>query len=285
VENLPEGHGEAGGNIDVQSQGPGVGAGEVRPLARQVNFVRDFRKDCLAVMEAVERGRKFAFARFGTGECAILKGKPVHARGSHWHGDPERNATYYAALQTAWKCERPEWYVGAGCPCCNPAEHHWYKKNLHIPREGVTFATLFMGSNWKLFHDWLMARRSSYVLVAPHHGDFECPANTFEPNWDWTQLRENLLQTLNGTPVMLACGPLGKILCHELLDAATGPLIDIGSALDLELWGKPTRLYLKKPKRKKHFRQAKAKAANDRIKRLRNRTCVWKLSKKAVHKS
>lgn len=249
-----------------------------------MNFCRGFAADLHHVLGAMETGERFAFARFGTGECAMLKGIKVYAAGSRWHGDPEANAAYYAALKAAWECTDPRWHVGVSCPCCNPPQHIWYMKNLHVPMERVTFAQLFMGSNWPLTRQWLLDNRKKYLLVSPHRGDFEVPENTFEPNWDWTKLLVNLQQVDGNTPIMFAAGPLGKILCHQLLPVAHGPLVDIGSALDLEMFDKPTRLYHHRPlrqrlKKKRDIKQNRVRKA------LWLRTCKWKLAEKQVHKA
>lgn len=246
-------------------------------------FKREFKRDCITLFDALEKREKFAFTRYGTGECALLRGNPAFGKASHWKANPEKNASYYAAMKAAWECERPDWYVGISCPCCNPVQFRWYSEHLHIPKERLTFAQLFMGSNWPPVRRWLLKHRKDYVLVGPHKCDFEVPADVFTGNWDWTQLRHTLQEINAGTPILFAAGPVGKVLCHELLPTATGPLVDIGSALDIDLWGHPTRAYLRRPTGKP-LRKKKERQANDVGKRLWMRTCKWKLAKKAVHK-
>ena len=248
-----------------------------------MNFTREFVNDLHQVLAAAEVGERFAFARFNTGECPMVRGLPAAGRGSGWKADPERNPAYYQALKAAWECTDPRWYVGISCPCCNPPEHRWYMGNLHVPKERATFATLFMGSNWPKTRQWLLENRKSYILVAPRKSDFEVPGNAFEPNWDWTQLRTNLSQIDGKTPIVFAAGPLGKILCRELLPTTHGPLIDIGSALDLEMFERPTRLYHHRPLRQK-LKKKKDVKQNKVRKALWLRTCKWKLAEKPVHK-
>jgi hypothetical protein len=253
-----------------------------------VIFTRRFGDDGREVLRALEAGGAFALARFNTGEYPMVRGEPAAGKGSGWKASPKKNPTFYAAMAAAWACESPGWHVGISCPCCNPLEFSWYNKNLHVPVERVTFATVFMGSNWPTMRRWLLDHRGKYILVGPRGGgtvtpDFDVPANTFEPDWDWTQLRENLRQTMNGMPVLFACGPLGKVLCHELLPVARGPLVDIGSALDMELWGKPTRAYLRKPLRR-YLKKKSLRKENNVRKRLWMRTCKWKLADGPVHR-
>lgn len=248
-----------------------------------MKFIRNFAADLDTLLVNADRGEHFAFARFNTGEMPMLRNLPAQGRGSGWKADPKKNQVYYQAMQAAWNCQRPDWYVGVSCPCCNPPEHRWYMGNLKVKPDHATFATLFMGSNWQRTLRWLHDNREKYVLVSPKHGDFEVPADCFKENWDWVKLREMLKDTVNHHPVVFAAGPLGKILCHQLLPYTGGALLDIGSALDLDIWGKPTRCYLARPLKQK-LKSKKARKENDRRKRLWNRTCVWKLSKRPVHK-
>lgn len=248
-----------------------------------MRFTRQFRPDLLAIIEGMEKREHFAFARFNTGEWPMVIGQRAEGRGSGWVADPERNARYYSAMQAAWQCNAAGWTVGISCPCCNPPQHLWYEKYRHVPAFKATFATIFMGANWPIIRDWLKAHRNEYVLVGPHKCDFDVPENCFGNNWDWTQLRENLA-TINGnTPILFAAGPLGKILCHQMLGFHNGPLVDIGSALDLDMFGHPTRAYLRTPA-KKTPRSKVNRKLNDRVKRLWRRTCKWQLAKKPVHK-
>lgn len=245
-------------------------------------FTRDFKADLLVLLDAIQRREVFGFARFNTGEAGILQNKPTHARGSGWKFDPARNADYHEALSAAFHCTAQNFYPAISCPCCNPPEFQWYEKNLSRPWCNVTFATLLMGSNWPAARKWLLDHRSEYILVSPVLGDIIVPKNTFEPeSTPWLPFFEQLIGAVK--PVMFAAGPLGKILCHQLLPFAKGPLVDIGSTLDVEMFGKSTRIFMVKPLRQR-LKDKKARKQNVRARRLWMRTCKWKMADSPVHK-
>jgi len=252
-----------------------------------VKFTQGFAADFAEMQRAVAAGERFAFTRFNTGEFGVLRGRLTHARGSGWvypGGDTE----YHRCMKAAWACRFPNWYVGIACPCCNPPEFKWYSQNMNVMRQRTTFATLFMGANWPASREWALdLRKKGWLLIGPAGKgvDIEVPENVFEPQeWDYEPVLNAMLRLDH--PFLLAAGIAAKILAWRYWTHPASPkqtVIDIGSALDMELWGRATRVYLQ-PKIIGKLTDNADKARQKRVNSIVGRTCVWKLAKQPVHR-
>lgn len=252
-----------------------------------MKFTQDFRRDFAEIRRAVAEGERFVFTRYGTGEKGVIEGRMTHARGSGWvfkGGDSE----YRRALDASWRYAAEGWYIGASCPCCNPVEFTWYWKHLPptMPRFRMTFATLFMGANWPLSRDWAIElRKRGWLLIGPRMADITVPENVMEPTeFDYEPVLNTMLRT--DKPFLLCAGPLAKILAWKYWSHPASPrqsIIDLGSILDLEMFGKPTRIYLQ-PKWVTRARTPEEKAIAKRRNAIVGRCCIWKLAKSPIHK-
>ncbi len=249
-----------------------------------MKFTQDFRADFAEMQRAVAAGERFAFTRFNTGEFGVIQGRKTHARGSGWvypGGDTE----YHRCMKAAWAYGGPNWFVGIACPCCNPPEYQWYSKNMHVMRQRTSYATLFMGSNWPASRDWANdLRKKGWLLVGPRLADITVPENVFEPEeWDFRPTLETMLRLDHS--FLLAAGIAAKILAWRYWSHPASPkqtVIDIGSVLDVEMFGRPTRIYLQ-PRMIGRFQDPAVKARQKRVNSIIGRTCVWKMAKASVH--
>lgn len=251
-------------------------------------LARNFAADFAAVKAAFAARERFAFVRFGTGEQAVIEGRPVLRTASGWHW-PGGDTAYHREMKAAWEYGGldPGWFVGMSCPCCNPYEFRFYAKTNRTPLDHLTFATLFMGSNWPAARQWakeLVARRE-VILVGPLLGSITVPKNVMEPQeFDYEKVLAAMLESEK--PMLLAAGPLAKILAWRYWTWPGSPrqtVIDIGSTLDIEMFGAPTRHYMRQKicKAKKTRRELKKQRI---VNTLVGRTCIWKLARHGVHK-
>ena len=249
-----------------------------------MKFVQDFRKDFVELQRAVHDGERFAFTRFGTGEFGVIQGRKTHAGGSGWtyHGE---ETEYHRAMDAAWRYGGEGWHIGISCPCCNPPEFRWYANNLHVLQQKMTFATLFMGANWPASREWGNdLRKKGWLLIGPRNSDITIPENVMEPTeFDYEPVLQAMFKA--DRPFLLAAGILAKILAWRYWATPGSPrqsIIDIGSAFDLEMFGRPTRVYLQ-PRWVTRPRTPQERAVAKRRNAIVGRCCVWKVAKYPVH--
>jgi len=199
-------------------------------------FCLDHRKDFEAILVATN---PFALVRFGDGEAAILKGAPHAAAndewtslgGHHWLQDPLRQALIRNV---------PGFCVGVPPSCCLRGCADLLKE-VTAPRNQVTFATLFLHGNLRRVRELLLR---DMVLVGPGR-TIGVPSRGVEAAFDLDPIVEAMLQT--DRPMAVSAGPLANVLIDMYWQRQEPSrrqiALDVGSALDFALSGRPTRQY------------------------------------------
>jgi len=135
-----------------------------------------------------------------------------------------------------------------------------------MPEHRVTFANLFVNSNYMRFQDTLM--KHDWFFVGPEgcDVDYAIPKNAVTPLWDWRPLIDKL-QTCD-KPIALATGPLAGPIALDYWKSSPNnrqSIVDVGSTFDPLLKGRFTRRYQKA-----------------KCKRQRSKVCQWDFSKHIV---
>ena len=204
-----------------------------RPVMR---FTQDFRTD---FDQFDLHGPPFAFVRFGDGERAICRGKPlVSCDGWDYDGRTSRFANdLYAALT----CDAPDYYLGISDGCCDREARDWFLERRRVPLDRVTFANIFVNGNYPRFRRLDLSRTA---LVSSIGGDFTIPEHVINSDFNFDGLVDQLLAV--DRPILFAAGPASCVLIHQYwirAGANRQAVIDIGSALDEVLKGRKTRGY------------------------------------------
>jgi hypothetical protein len=208
-----------------------------------MNFCHGAGDDLKRMMTALGRGEEqIAFARFGDGEEKMCMGGTYHCSDG-WVSRPGAGR-YRPKLLEAMQFVHENYYVGMRLPR-NLKLWAWYRANMHTPSERVCDPCLFVNSRWKKAHKFFKGFRKKAFLVGSGKGvDYRIPANCIQPEYNYEPLLKKLL-ALN-KPILLAAGPLANILVMEYIRAGgRQSIIDLGTVLDLEMFGKPTRRYLR----------------------------------------
>lgn len=218
----------------------------------------EFKQDALGdlkLFQAAMFKEQVALARFGDGEEKMYLGAVYHCSDG-WVSKPNKNSLYRKKLGEAIRFEHPNYYIGIRYPR-NLRMFAWDVRNIKTPPERLCDPCLFVNSRWSRSRKWFNAVRKKCVLVGSGKGvNFKIPHNCIQPEFKFAKLLARLLKVKK--PILLAAGPLANILVMEYLKrGGKQSIVDIGTVLDVEMFGKPTRRYQrmalakKKPKRKK----------------------------------
>ena len=198
-------------------------------------------------------GEPFALARFGDGELACIQGIPYNPYGSMMGTETWRSelgVPLRDQLQASLECDADGYYVGVSPICCQGGGTVPYVK---APWERRVPSTIFSYGNHALFHK--IARkldlRKRSVLVSGRGGDIEVPLNAINRD-DWLEPLMDKLLRVRDKPILVAAGPAACIIVHQywLRAYVTHPrttIVDIGSVLDIDLWGRGTRMHTAGP--------------------------------------
>ena len=207
-----------------------------------MKFVQNFRRDLKQIRFT---GEPYALVRFGDGERAFCEHRPITAGAERWHYDGTDTATARKVLQTV-TADEEELYIGISCPCCDASGHAWYMSTVRAPADRITYANIFVNGNYSTFKRKLDALpRDAYTLVSCKHGDITVPANCINPEFDYSDVV--VAMQASNKPIFVAAGP---IKCGIIYDYWTTThakdrqiVLDVGSAMDSYIHGKPTRRY------------------------------------------
>lgn len=229
-----------------------------------MKFTHDFQADLATLMHEAEHGEPFAFVRFCDGEHAIMENKEIRTADGWKVG----NEWMRKAMTKALHARLPRYFKGIACPCCWPDGSAWYRQRLGAAHGNsnevtTTYSNLFVNGNYDTALPWLRGLARNWCVVSSAWGsDIRVPADwskiTDLPHYvirtaEWMRMRQQ--------PMLVAAGPLGKVLIHTYWYISRNDsdrnrrhtILDIGSALDPDLFGRETRNYHKPnhPNRKK----------------------------------
>jgi 2-polyprenyl-3-methyl-5-hydroxy-6-metoxy-1,4-benzoquinol methylase len=205
------------------------------PPVNRMRFNQDFRRD----FEQVDfRGAPFALARFGDGERAICRGAPVQSQdGWRYAGGRSQLA---ADLNASLRYNAPGYYIGISDGCCDLPARDWYLQRVTVPLEQLTFANLFVNSNYRRF---CQLDLSGMAVVAASGGDYEVPEDLVRSSFDIDELVERLLA--EDRPILVSAGPAACVIIHKYWQRAQRKqvIVDVGSAIDERIKRRKTRQY------------------------------------------
>jgi hypothetical protein len=203
-------------------------------------FTHSFKADLRKIRFT---GNPYAFIRLGDGERAICMGVAITPRTELWHYHGGDTAVSAAIKELVYKHE-PGIKLGISCSCCDRKAAIWYRKNVATPAKDITFANLFVNSNYREFMSMIdRLGRNNYTLVACKSADITVPENALTDDYDPAEtVKEMLLST---KPILVAAGPVKckLILDYWRLAKNKQIVVDIGSTLDPIIHGKETRRY------------------------------------------
>lgn len=233
----------------------------------------EFKQDAAADLKLFRRAmfsEQVALARFGDGEEKMYLGAVYHCSDG-WVSKPNKNSLYRKKLGEAIHYSHPNYYIGIRYPR-NLRMFAWAVRNIATPPERMCDPCLFVNSRWAGARKWFNAVRKKCVVVGSGKGvNFKIPHNCIKPEYKYGALLKKLLKVKK--PILLAAGPLANILVMEYLKAGgKQSIVDIGTVLDVEMFGHATRRYQRLALRKKPKPLAKKKAKRKPKKKVKRKT-------------
>lgn len=221
-----------------------------------MEFTGDVAKD-LKIFFARFRKEQIGFARIGDGEQTMIFGGKYRCTDG-WVSAPGQG-TYRDKLAKSVSCAHPAFHLGLRSPKHTP-KMLWYFRHVKTPGAQMTDPCIFVNARWGAARKFFKAWRPKCCLVGSGRGvNIKIPKNCISPEYNYKPLLAKLLKVKN--TILLAAGPLANILVAEYLDAGgKQSIIDMGTVLDMEMFGKPTRRYMRKAIAKKPKPKPKKKA-------------------------
>lgn len=240
---------------------------------------KDFREHFWRLQKKLKRGENFAFSRYSDGEMIVMQNKHLkladekttvdgkkagigYDKSDHKEFDPEKHAWLRESLIDAYQHHQKNYFVGLSCPCCvGKEQNEWMKELRGGDDEHLTWANLFVNSNYPLFLDHILPflRNRKVFLVCNESAvldklpfevvqDFRIGANAMVENIGLVgEMKEYLSDnSVKDTVFLFAAASLSNILIAELFkEFPNNTYLDIGTTLNPHMSLPVARNYLK----------------------------------------
>lgn len=207
-----------------------------------------FTQEIQKFYDKLVSGEKFSFSKYADGEWMAMQGQFSTPGNGEWHIGPDTQISRDMLIES-FRYKDPGYYVGISCPCCQGDNHYYMKDFSGQDEDHLTFANLFVNSNYQFFIDNFIPEfaKREIVLVANYNSldrlkllpfkvtDFHAvDYDAWVQNLDLIDFMQK--QRYNNKLILFSCGPLGNILAHKLWqENKNNTYIDVGSTLDLWL--------------------------------------------------
>tara|TARA_R100001463_G_scaffold135530_1_gene198991 strand:- start:7774 stop:8490 length:717 start_codon:yes stop_codon:yes gene_type:complete len=225
-------------------------------------LTNDFNNEITSLYEKFKSGEHFAFSKFADGEFSILINQGL-TNCDGWTFNPDEHSFYRKKLVESYQYVAKNYYIGIGCKCCMGDKYHeWMKRNSKQKEENMTWANIFVNSNYPIYEETFLKEYSNreIVMVVNENADLnELPFKVKKDfrianiggwisNYDVIEkVKEYVIKNSIEEHTFLFCaGPLGDILSMELHKLSNkNTYLDVGSTLDKYMGLGTTRGYLR----------------------------------------
>lgn len=153
--------------------------------------MKDFKQHIQDFKHKLENRESFAFARYSDGELFILQNKELkldqglikvgdittpgpYKSQDFKHFDPAKDSLMRDRLLQAFTHRQPNYFKGISCRCCVGPEAFQQQLDIHGgDDESLTWANLFVNSNYPTFIEELLPVIQTYDTVMVCHQDAE----------------------------------------------------------------------------------------------------------------
>ena len=209
------------------------------------------------IWQRVKNEENFALIRNGDGERGLILGRPFSAQ-EGWKS-PNKQTLLGKAIKDSNSIIDPNYIIGISCPCCDIDAYHWYLQN--IPSRNLTFANLWVNSNYQRFISDFSELNRDAIIIANHRAQGKKIGNLnilkyYSVSDDCVSFWENEAGTLINKVVadfgdqknllfVVSAGPMsGPIIAALFKHNPNNCYLDCGSAIDAFYYEKQTRPYM-----------------------------------------
>ena len=223
-------------------------------MQKKITLANEFDR----IWKRVVDGDNFALVRNGDGERGLMEGRAFHAQ-EGWSSSDGKSKLGEALIDSI-SYDDPRYIIGISCPCCDIDAYSWYIE--HIKSQNITFANLWVNSNYTKFVERFRSLKRDAIVIANHRAkdkpigclnvlNYYCVSDDCVSFWE--QEAEQLIQRIlneygerNNLLYVVSAGPMsGPIIARLFSNNPNNCYLDFGSAIDSFYWEKVTRPYMK----------------------------------------
>jgi len=229
--------------------------------------MKEFGLDFKKFLNKIKNKENFAITRFGDGELSIIEGKGLNLlnKGNGEFAYDPNNKKYNLSrelLSESFTYSEKNYIIGISCKCCVGEEKHNYmKKHSNQKEENLTWANIFVNSNYHRFvNELLPVLKEKKVHLVCHETSntnnlpfdvkmvYKVKSDAWLHNLDLISTLKTMIDDKNivNEIFLFSAGPFANILVQQLYKHnKNNTYLDIGSVLDGYLGLPLTRGYLK----------------------------------------
>lgn len=226
-------------------------------------MTNEFQATLNRYLDKITAREPFAFYRYADGELALMHGKPIGAdtqasRVDHWQA-PNRMTLLGQDLRKILSVQDRCFHFAIPCVCCDKEGHDELRNIISSPN--VIPANLFINANYKFFLSFLLNIKNLPISVVINETanewrlpfpvtskmtvPYDC-VNYYETHkTDILGKAREFAKSMKFQVVFVSSGPMSEILIFHMWNANPyNTYVDVGSALDIFIFNKPTRPYM-----------------------------------------
>lgn len=216
---------------------------------------KDFQTELYLFKQRLLYGKHFSFVRFGDGEINILRNKNFSC--PNFDFSSNKNKIFVSDFQQSVLIKNKNYFLGIPCSCCESKDkfRDFLFTNYDISKNQLTFANMFVNSNYYKFHYELLPVIKQYNIVLicnekastsqlcenGYHIVREFRISNFNAFLDYETSSKSIINYINNEKInnhifLFCAGCLSNVLIQRCFENNPNNFyIDIGSALDNDL--------------------------------------------------
>ena len=120
-----------------------------------------FKQELLNLYDKLCKEKPFAFSKYADGEWAIMNDIQLN----NGEFESRTNQEFYKnKLIESFQYQDNNYIVGISCECCQGAEHYKMKKFSNQKDENLTYANIFVNSNYELYKETFIKEYSNHSV-------------------------------------------------------------------------------------------------------------------------
>lgn len=205
--------------------------------------MKKFEEEIRKVFEKLKNKESFSLSKYADAEWIVMNNTPIDTGEIDYKAD-ESSQFYREKLIESFKYQNSNYIVGISCECCQGQDHFKMKEFSGQPEENLTYANIFVNSNYQFYKDNFIPEYSNHEvhLIANEKSKIEnlpFKIEKFYPVGNTAFIKNyELIEEINNMQLknklfLFCCGAFGNLLAHQLFKNNPNNIyLDIGSTLN-----------------------------------------------------